>query len=216
MRLRIPTGVRDHLILPVAVGIVVSGFIMFTSWLGHGSCEISYLVSGPFQRSDLPDDLQRSESAYDEKWENLLGLPRDLFALYGIRIWNSGSKPIKDVNVRVAFDIYDDTVEILRVAHATDPRFEFGLEEVESGRGWSRFRYALLNPSDSDTIAFAINMPAPVEVFIKSEGVKVRGEVWRIPDMKRYLDRAMLAVSLGASVFGAFVMSVLVRAMREA
>lgn len=161
----IPNWVRDYLLLPLFVGIVVATFTFVLPELFAEDLELSYELEGPVgiidERVDETDIkiLVRGKEA-----ESVFG--------YMARLWNSGKKPITELPVRFQFGAPDAGFEILSVTHKTKPEVDFGaITEVEKTDNSRRVKYALLNPGDEDVVRFLSTRKTQLNVYAKAGGM---------------------------------------------
>ena len=158
--------VRDLLIIPVVVGVIVAAVTFGLPRLFPDKNELSYSVQGPTAYLDsLVGSTLRVE---------VNGVPTASIYAYRARIWNSGDKSLKDIPVRFVFNAQDSAFTIFSTKHNTTPRFEFGIiAEGESTSTSRRYRYELLNPKDEDIVTFITNRPATLGVYAKTEGLEL-------------------------------------------
>lgn len=159
--------VRDYLLLPLFVGIVVTIVAFVLPKLFAEDLELSYELEGPVglidERVDETDIkiLVRGKEA------------ESVFA-YMARLWNSGNKPITELPVKFQFGAPDAGCEILSVTHKTKPEVEFGaITEVENTNNSRRVKYALLNPGDEDVVRFLFTRKTQLSVYAKAGGMSL-------------------------------------------
>lgn len=90
-----PKWVRDFLILPLVVGLIVATVTFGLPKLFSEKTELSYEIDGPIRYLNDPA-VKGIEVSVSGKTVN------DIVA-YRVRIWNSGGKPIKKIPVRIVF-----------------------------------------------------------------------------------------------------------------
>jgi hypothetical protein len=98
-----PNWVRDLLLIPLFVGIVVAAFAFVLPRLFAEDLELSYELEGPVGLFDERVDetvLVRGKEA-----ESVFG--------YMARVWNSGKKPITELPVRFQFGATDTGLKSL-------------------------------------------------------------------------------------------------------
>jgi hypothetical protein len=139
----IPNWVRDYLLLPLVVGIVVAIVTFVLPTLSAKDLELSYELEGPFALID--ERVDETDVGILVKGKQA----KNVFC-YAARLWNSGAKPIAELPVRFQFDATDEGFGILSITHKTKPEVEFGaITEVENTNNSKRVKYALLNPTSS-------------------------------------------------------------------
>jgi hypothetical protein len=92
-----------------------------------------------------------------------------------VRLWSPGDLPIKNLAVLFKFYTNKKDFKIFNVAHNTKPQFEFGeIREEKSDHYSKRFVYELFNQGNEDIITFWTNDCPKLEVYAKSEELRVR------------------------------------------
>jgi hypothetical protein len=114
-----------------------------------------------------------------------------------LRVWNSGSIPLKIVPLWCEFGDIDTLFAVFGVRHETTPQHEFGrVEEQAPTRHSLRIVYELLNPGDEDNITIVTNRPHPPSVSSKAEGMKFkRATSQRAGDRLPVLSGLMAAIA---------------------
>ena len=158
--------VRDLLILPLVVGVIVAAVTFGLPLLLRDAQELSYVVDGPAAYLDDP--------ALGHVKVEINGVAvSELFA-YKIRLWNSGDIPLQKLPVSFVFEKTPSDFQVFSTSHATTPRFEFGaIDEDVVGPARRRFVYELLNPGDQDIVTFLTNARPELEVFAKAANLTV-------------------------------------------
>ena len=163
----IPNWVRDYLLLPLLVGIVVTIFAFVLPRVFTEDLELSYELDGPVGLID---------ERVDEKDIKILVRGKEAASVFGYtaRLWNSGEKPITELPVRFQFGATDAGFEILSVTHKTKPEVDFGaITEVENTNNSRKVKYGLLNPGDEDVVRFLSTRKTPLSVYAKAGGVSL-------------------------------------------
>lgn len=157
-----------NLFLPnLLAGAIVLTLSIFWNDSISGRKQLSYSVDGPITYFDTGSVGILNLKVNDVATDALVG--------YRVRIWNSGSTPLKDIPIRFIFDSGKEDFHVFQSMHATKPAEEFGLIHEESVDSRTlRVHYALLNPKDEDTITFLMNDSAALGLYTKSEGMKVK------------------------------------------
>jgi hypothetical protein len=157
---------RDILHISLIVAILAALFTYLLPKVLEKGKELSYHIDGPTSY------ISPQATGNIMVTVNGVSTPR-LFA-YKVRLWSTGGIFLKDVPVRFSFIPKDQGFQILSVTHDTSPKAEFGkIEESGSDETSKRYVYELLNPKDEDTVTFLTNQDADLNVFAKSEGLKV-------------------------------------------
>lgn len=179
---------RDLLAVPILVGIVVAGFTYALPKFLADSSQISYTIEEPIAY------LDKSSIGTALVKVNEISVP-EVFAIR-VKVWNSGSLPLKNLAVLIELTTSEKDFRILSVSHNTEPAKEFGSIAEENIDSISkRLVYSLLNPKDSDTIVFlTTTKPDDVRVFSKAENLSIKA----VPPEKRsdfrWSDAAILAM----------------------
>jgi hypothetical protein len=159
--------IRDILVVPLIVGVVIVVFAYVLPKFFAESRQISYSVEEPVAY------LDKSSIGTAVIKVNDAAVP-EVFAAR-VRVWNSGSMPLKALPIRFEFSAADKDFRVLSVSHNTKPIKEFGaIIEEGSDLGSKRFVYALVNPEDEDNIVFLTSAKSDVKVFSKAEGLSVK------------------------------------------
>jgi len=161
------TWLRDLLIVPLVVGLVVAVVAYVLPKLFAESKQISYSIEEPIAY------LDKSSIGSAVVTVNNLTVPE----VYAVRVhlWNSGDLALKDIAVRFEFSPLDNNFRILSVSHNTNPAKEFGnITEQDDGNYSKRFIYQLLNSQDEDTIIFLTTAKVNLNVYSKAEGLSVK------------------------------------------
>ncbi len=129
--------------------------------------KISYTV---YEIEELleQEEIEQVEVKINEELVNSL-------FLHKVRIWNSGTIPLKDLQILIRLDNNNRGFKIFSVQHSTIPEYEFGLinDEIVDNNS-RRVKYSLLNPNDEDLIALLANQKAYINLYAKSENLKVK------------------------------------------
>jgi hypothetical protein len=161
-----PTWLRDYLVLPLIVGVVVALFTIGLPWLFKDKSELSYTIDQPAAYLDDP--------ALDDMQITVNGKPVSDIVGYRVKVWNSGTTPVKKLAARLVFDTNDQDFEVFALTHDTTPPVEFGqINELTSDPFSRRFEYDLLNPEDRDVVRVVTNKSVPIAFFAKAEGLSV-------------------------------------------
>jgi hypothetical protein len=186
---------RDILLIPIIVGIFIALFTYLLPKFFEKGKEISYTIEGPTSYVN--------QQAAGAVTITVNGVTTPSLFAYKVRLWNSGSSPIKDLPVRFSFNPGGSGFQVFNVVHDTKPTVEFGkIEENGSDQNSRRFVYELLNPDDEDTLTFLINTNAPLAINAKSEGLRVTNAAPKEQgSWFRVLQIAVLILSFLASAF---------------
>lgn len=157
---------RDIFFIPLIIAVLAAIFTyLLPKFLEKGK-ELSYLVDGPTSYIN--------QQAIGNISISVNGVSTSRLYAYKVRLWNSGGSPLKEVPVRFSFNPQHQGFQIFNVSHETNPKVEFGkVEENGSDANSKRFVYELLNPNDEDVVTFLTNEDAPLNLFAKSEGLKL-------------------------------------------
>ena len=183
------------IVLPVGVGVllaVVGGFLTFVVFpaLWGEKSELSISQSGPVDYLEGLESVPLTVEVDGEPVSGVFG--------FTARVWNSGDRPLEDVEVVVAFEPVSSDFEILQVVHETDPRQAFPEWTTEAEEATVRkFTYSFLNPANADSISLLATEGAPMSVDANPLGATVR-RVDPVLDAGRvsFLDR-WAAVGIG-------------------
>lgn len=188
--------IRDFFAVPLIVGVLIAVFAYLLPKIFSESRQISYAVEGPVAYLDKSSIGTAIIKVNDE-------VVPEVFAAR-IRIWNSGTLPLKDLPIRFEFSAADRDFRVLSVSHNTRPSKEFGaITEDGSNLSSKRYIYSLLNPDDEDTIVFLISAKSDVLVYSKAEALSVKAvQPEKIGEFKWYhaVGGAMLASLLSSLV----------------
>lgn len=194
--------VRDLLAAPLVVGIVVAIVSYALPKFLVESRQISYTVEEPVAYLDKSSIGTASVKVND------ISVP-EVFAVR-VRVWNSGSLPLKDLGVLFEFVPDEKDFRILSVNHNTKPPKEFGLiTEQGNNSDTKRFVYGLLNPDDMDSIVFLTTARADVKVFSKAESLSVKSiSAEKRTDFSWYQAALLAMLASVASTFVEFLIKV--------
>jgi hypothetical protein len=172
--------IRNILLVPLVIGLVVTVFAYVLPKFFEPSRELSYQVEEPvayLEKASLGSSVVKVND-----------VPVAEVYAARVRIWNSGSLPLKDVAVRFELASTTSEFKILSTSHNTKPSREFGsIVEQGSEQNAKRFVFALLNPSDEDAIVFLTSHKADVKVFSKAEGLSLKAMPYDKPkELKWY------------------------------
>jgi hypothetical protein len=158
---------RDLLVIPLVVGVVIAAFTYGLPKILEKGKEISYTIDGP--------TAYLSQSAIGNVAITVNGIPTSELFTYKVRVWNSGGVPITNIPIRLVFNADGSTFKIFNVAHATEPTYEFGgIQEQGSDTTSKRFVFGLLNPGNQDVITLVTNTGAPLQFYSNVEGVRIK------------------------------------------
>jgi hypothetical protein len=192
--------VRDLLLVPLIVGLVIAAFSYIFPKFFAESRQLSYQIEEPLAYLDKTSLGSAAVRVND------VAVP-EVYAAR-VRVWNSGTLPLKDLPVRFEFTPLAGDFRVLSASHNTKPAREFGLiAEQGSEVNTKRFVYALMNPGDEDDVVFLTTAKVDVKVFSKAEGLSVKAvEAEKQTDFKWYHAAlgAMLASILSSIVEAAF------------
>jgi len=199
---------RDVLLLPLAVGIILAVAAYFLPKLFEKGKRISYTIDGPtaYVNPNAVGTVKITVSGVETL--NIYG--------YKVRLWNSGSVPLKTLAVQFAFASTATNFKVFNVTHDTNPKKEFGkIEESGSDAFSKRFVYELLNQKDEDVLTFLSNLDALLSVHAKAEDLKVQFVEAKSEAAQRKLDQYVL-IMLGtlSSLFTVVMFWILERRRR--
>ena len=158
---------RDLLIIPIIVGIIVAVFQFVLPELIENDLELSYLQE--------EEKLHFDKSTVGNAKLEINDIETSYLYSKSIRVWNSGEIPIKNLPIKYVFETSDPTFEIFVVTHNTKPKYEFGnISLTEKDLYSEKYVYELLNPGDEFTISFLTNGEAPQSIYTKAEGLNVK------------------------------------------
>lgn len=164
--------IRDILIVPLIVGIIVAFVEFGLPVLTDSKKELSYEIYPPikFIDRDAIGDIDLTVYVND--------VETGLIEILRARVWNSGDVPLKKLPISYVFaphSQYTDTFKVLNITHETEPRHEFGEIAAKPGtRTKKSFEYELLNDGDEFTATFVANAPGTLAVYTKVEGMEVK------------------------------------------
>jgi hypothetical protein len=163
-----PKWLRDLLLIPLGVGLVVA-FVQFAlPNMFSPKKEISYKVTGPINQ--IGTELDNKSLVLEMK---ISGEPINALYSYKIDISNTGGLSIKDLPIKIMFTNAPSNFRLYGISHKTKPEFEFGEIKQDSKDNTSvRFIYQLLNKSDSDEVNLFVNTKANLNVYAKQDGLK--------------------------------------------
>lgn len=172
--------IRNILLVPLAVGLVVTVFAYVLPKFFEPSRELSYQVEEPVAYLE--------KASIGSAVVKVNDVPVAEVYAARVRIWNSGSLPLKDLAVRLELVSTTPDFKILSASHNTKPLREFGsIVEQGSEPNAKRFVFALLNPGDEDAIVFLTSYKADVKVFSKAEGLSLKAVPYDKPtELKWY------------------------------
>lgn len=164
--------IRDILIVPLVVGVIVTTAQFVLPLLAEKKTELSYEIYSPIKFIDRKAIGDIDLTVYVD------GVETGLIEISRVHVWNSGDVPLKKVPISYVFTPqreYVDSFQVLNVAHETQPTHEFGdIVERPSTRTKKSFEYHLLNERDEFTATFIANAPGSLAVYAKLEGMKVK------------------------------------------
>lgn len=186
--------IRDLMLVPLIVGLVIALFTYILPKFFAESRQLSYQVEVPLAY------LDKTSLGSAEVKVNDVTVPEVYVAR--VRVWNSGNLPLKDLPIRFEFDSLAKDLRVLSASHNTKPNREFGaITEQGSDTNSKRFVYALLNPGDEDDVVFLTTAKADLSVFSKAEGLSVNAvESEQRGGFKWYL--AALGAMIGSVLSG--------------
>lgn len=159
--------VRNVVIVPLVIGLITAAFGYWLPKFFAESKQVSYSIEEAVPYLD-----KNSIGKAVIKVNDIL-VP-EVFVVR-VRIWNSGSLPLKNLGVLFEFDQVEEGFRILSTSHDTSPSKEFGaIAETSQSVRSRRFEYGLLNPGDSDSVVFLTTANGNVNVFSKSEGLLLK------------------------------------------
>jgi hypothetical protein len=177
--------IRDILIVPLIVGLVVAIFAYGLPKLLEKGKNISYSIEGPVTYLDMGKvNINGVQIKVNDKQISRL-------LIYKVKIWNSGDLPLANLPIRLVFNTSDPNFEIFSINHETKPPYEFGNitdEKLESNS--LKVTYALLNENDEDIITILANDSPALELFSKIEGLSVK----KIEQNKWFENTSVLAI----------------------
>ncbi len=190
-----PSWLRDLLLIPIIVGIIVALVTFVIPRMFDKDKELSYSIN-------LPNEYLDQDAVGSLKIE-VNGVPTSALYDYKVSVWNSGDIPLKKIPIRFVFNIKERDFQIFNVIHKTDPSYEFGkITEEDIDSKSKRFVYELLNPGDKDEITFLCNKWAIMTVHSKSEGLKVN---WVKPKKNNWFEYASVLLAVIASFLSLFI-----------
>jgi len=191
---------RDILLIPLIVGLFIALFTYLLPRFFDKGKEISYTIEGPTSYVN--------QQAAGAVTITVNGVTTPSLFAYKVRLWNSGSSPIKGLPVRFSFNPGGSGLQVFNVVHDTNPKVEFGkVEESGSDQNSKRFVYELLNPEDEDIITFLINTDAPLTINTKSEGLRVTNIAPNQPgNWSRILQIGVVLIALASFLASTFTL----------
>jgi hypothetical protein len=188
---RAPKWVRDLLIIPIVVGIVLAVIGYSLPKFFERGKRLGYTLDGPVEafRADATAGLSLTVD----------GIPVTRLFTYRLRLWNSGDESVRDAPVRIVFASAPG-FRVFSVRHATAPAYEFGRIVEETPSAYERrFVYSLLNPTNEDVVTFVTNAPASASLYVNIDGVRVS----RVETALRlsWLDSASTFASISGLLF---------------
>lgn len=155
------------MVVPLVVGLVIAILTYVLPKIFAESRQLSYQVEEPLAY------LDKTSLGTAVVKVNDVPVP-EVFAAR-VRVWNSGSLPLKDLGVRFEFSPAETDFRVLSVSHNTKPTREFGaITEQGSEVNAKRFVFALMNPEDEDDVVFLTTAKVDVKVFSKAEGLSLK------------------------------------------
>ena len=186
---------RDLLLIPIVVGIIVALVTFVIPSFFDKDKELSYSIN-------LPTEYLDHEAVGSLKIE-VNGVPTSALYDYRVKVWNSGDIPLKDIPIRFVFNTKEKDFQVFSVRHTTEPAYEFGkITEYNIDMKSKRFTYELLNPNDKDEITFLCNKWAILTVHSKLEGLKVN---WVKPKKNNWFEYASVLLAVIASFLSIFI-----------
>jgi hypothetical protein len=193
-------SLRDTLLIPIVVGIVIAIATYFLPKLFEKGREVSYTVDGP--TTYITQQMQGVVVTVN-------GTPVPTLFITRVRIWNSGKDALENLPVLLFFPTGSKDFKVLSAAHETQPEHEFGKVAEEAPDYQSRkYTYQLLNPNDADTITLLTNDPARPSVYSKAEGLRTKA-VARAEN--RGFERWSVFLTLAANIAAALLAIVFFR-----
>jgi hypothetical protein len=158
-------------IIPLVIGLIIALFTFVVPKLFEKGKKLNYSVDGPSAYLDKNSIGNIKVVVNDVPTANLFG--------YKVRLWNSGGVPLKNLPILFNFSQNKPGLVFFSVSHDTKPSLEFGgIREEGSDDHSKRFVYELLNPGDEDVVTFLLNDNPKLQLYSKSEGLKL---VWVRP-----------------------------------
>jgi hypothetical protein len=186
--------VRDLVVIPLVVGMVVAVFTYGLPRIWEKGRQLSYSIDGPTPAL--------TETLVGKIAISANGVPVSQLFTYRVRVWNSGGGALRDVPVRVVFEMPPADFRMLNVAHATTPKYEFGaITESSDSPASRRFVYALLNPKSEDVITFVTTAGPSARLYSNVEDVQLK-EV-ATSEHKSSGDKLIALVGLAAAIASA-------------
>jgi len=185
--------IRDLLIIPLIVGLIVAFFTYLLPKLLDKGKQLSFSIDDTVTYLDTnTQELEGMNiSVNDQPISNLY--------LYKIDIWNSGDLPLLDLSIRLVFNAEDNVLNLFTINHNTSPKFQFGnIDEQIIDNHTIIYTYELLNPDNEDEIVILADRSVPLDLYAKSEGVKIKRVEQR--DFSIWLILGAGFLSTGASI----------------
>jgi hypothetical protein len=193
---------RDLLVIPLIVAIVVAIFTYGFPKLIEKGKELSYTIDGP--------NAYLNQQAIGNLSIAVNGVTTAKLFTYKVRLWNSGGVPLKDIPVRLVFGEPKSGFRMLGVTHSTTPKYEFAkIQEVGNDSTSTRYVYELLNPGNQDVITLVTNEDPILEFYSNVEGLRVKRIEPQEP--KGWLDILSLATTVVAAF--ASILSILLKTL---
>ncbi len=157
-------------LITVIGGVILAAIVKpFQKILDPGK-RLNYSVSAPVTYLSMPSETNLNITVN----QNTNTFPVTKLIGCKVKIWNSGSDPLKNLLVEVFFGTNRDLYCFSDV-HKTMPVRQFGVIELKPGTLDSRrYEYELLNPGNEDEVSFVFNGYPEIEVSAKSEGLTVK------------------------------------------
>lgn len=158
---------RNLLVIPLIVGLIVAAFQYFLPKFLEKDNELSYSIEEPI--------VQLNKNIMEDVKVEIDDVETSLLVAQSVRIWNSGEIPIKTLHIRYVFETFSPTFKIFMFSYNTKPKYEFGkITSTEEDQNSKRLLYDLLNPGDEVTTTFLTNEAVPVKVYAKSEELSIK------------------------------------------
>ena len=192
------TWKRDILLIPLTIGIILAAVNFALPKFFEAGKRLSYTIDGPtaFVNTNTAGMVKIAVNGVETT--NIFG--------YRVHLWNSGSVPLTTIPVRFAFEVTNTNFHVFNVSHTTTPKRDFGkIDENGSDAFSKRFVYELLNPKDEDVLTFVTDVDAPLSVFAKAEGLKMK--FVQVPSLVSSLASRKLHDFLSVTLLILFVVS---------
>lgn len=161
---------RDILLIPILVGLIVA-FVQFgLPYLFSQDKELSFELSGPINQ--IGYDIDKNSTRIELKVNG--EAVKSLYS-YSIEIQNTGDVPLKKLPVKIVFSNTPNDFKIIGESHRTKPEHEFGkIKPDKKDSVSSRFVYELLNKGDSDEVVLLTNSKGDINLYAKQENLTVK------------------------------------------